>query len=116
MIKVLVSSVVVAGTDRGGEDLFIKFTASTTERPTLNYGLNDIEIEVGDDIDEIDGVLSVCTEAYEFEWEGTRDAIKERVLPFLNSDEYIDGDGWISNLKGTKFIFTLEDFVDGNAD
>ena len=71
-MKVTVEPKTVCGTDRGGEDLFLVFTASG--EPSDHFTVEPVDGDPswhceGDDDDP--GVLWCRTGHYEFKWEGT---------------------------------------------
>ena len=117
MIKVTVTKDVVAGTERGGEDLFLVFQASTSKPPDLNSILpKDIEIDVEVLVVQValkekDGQLYACSKGA-FIWAGTKEDLKQLVLPHL--EELMN---WSRpGLEGEICQFEYRHFVDGNAD
>lgn len=107
--SVVASPFVEAGIQRGGEDLFIKFSAKTTTRPDLSN--LDFQIDLDNEW-SIDGdQISFKTEYYDFGWNGTKDDLRKMVMGAIIKESH-----WNSNLAGTEFRFEYEEFVDGNAE
>ena len=119
-MKVYVEPLVVAGTERGGEDLSLVFRAESDSRPNLaTITLDDIEIALEGDMWQFreedatpgDPEVWLRTDHYEIEWEGSREDLKHMVLGWIRSKMY-----WSSNFDGDLFSFKYEEFIDGNAE
>lgn len=122
MLRVDVHAKAVAGTDRGGEDLYLVFETDTTKRPNLkkpggfvvnmsevgNVGCNGRALEDNSDIIR---KIRYTTYHNEFKWEGTEDDLIEIVASKLKDKQY-----WSRPFDGKKFSFKYEHFVHGNAD
>lgn len=126
-IKATVEPHVVAGTDRGGEDLYLLFSAH--EDDTVEGVL--LELEDGDEVwnweyedeeaeedcdDEHEGKVYFCTTSqYKFKWEGThKDLLKLFVENGGTDTNCWSWYGPVSEPPKKRFI--LKFYVDGNAE
>jgi len=112
-VKVTVTPRVEAGTDKGGEDLWLDFEA-TGDGPLV------VELQPGDpswdeDEDENPGVFSCCTDHYEFEWSGSL----LELLKLAEKAGVNDSSNWAwcgPVTKQPQRHWTYSHFVAGNAD
>lgn len=115
MHKVSCLPEVIAGTDKGGEDLFLAFTLSTDHKPDFNEPLTVVpgvgwDKEPNED-DEVQSEFSVETSAYNFKWAGSSlDLVKLVESAFKNEAN------WSRSFNGSKYNFKWRYFVNGNAD
>lgn len=126
-MKLIVTPRVVAGTDRGGEDLFLDIVAEVEGNtpPSLEdievVGFNadaDAHMEPVGEVLEEDGLILGSVEVnsghYEFEWSGDGNDILDLVR-----DEFKDPKSWCfchQHGEPERLRFYVEYFVDGNAD
>lgn len=122
-MKLTVYPKVVAGTDRGGEDLYLVFHAQATGPLNPEYlEVTDLEIDggrhggVGVEVLEFDEashrIMKVrWWSSYEFEWVGTPEDLKLLVGKYLKEETLWSRPG----LRGNLCVFRYEHFVDGNA-
>lgn len=118
-MKITVEPKTVAGTNGGGEDLFLVFRA--VGEPSDEFVVEPVsgdpswDIEGDGDEDDPDNVWSCCTDHYEFEWRGTL-----RDLHKLASEVGVtDRSRWVwsGSVGGTpQAKFVSEHLVAGNAD
>lgn len=119
MATVTVKPRVVAGTDKGGEDLFLDFECTEKDgefEVVFEDGAEcSWEFEVDED-DEEKVVSARCTSGYyEFEWEGTpEDALALALAAGVDKDSNWEWFGSVS--EEPKKRWCLEHFADGNAD
>jgi hypothetical protein len=108
---VRVSKSVVAGADRGGEDLFLVFEGEVPVVPHLR-SLRFTLAPLGDDfVDEGGGVFTARSDQYEFEWRGFEKDLMQIVGPAIRDEK-----NWTRGLRGEGARFRFKFFVDGNAE
>ncbi len=125
-VRATVEPKVVAGTERGGEDLFLLFTAYEDNKVEGVL----LELKDGDDLDwyyeeeneeeseedEHKGKVYSCTTVqYEFTWEGTHQDLLE-LYKEQGGDDTTTWNWYGPVSEPPKKRFYLEHFVDGNAD
>jgi len=119
-LTVNVESKTVAGTERGGEDLFLLFTA---EADVVGLNLDALEpvLAVGESFDgspvprsgapDEPATVWCSSPTGDFEWRGTEQELLDLVEQHLRLP-----DNWSVRLGGTTAKFEYEEFVGGNAD
>ena len=115
MHKVHCSPEVVAGTDKGGEDLFLLFTLYLDHQPDLTEPLTVVpgvgwDKEPNED-DKVQSEFSVETSAYNFKWAGNAEDLVKLVQSAFKNEA-----NWTRSFDGSKYNFKWRYFVDGNAD
>jgi hypothetical protein len=130
-LKVKVKPEVVAGTERGGEDLFLVFSCYSFDTEPL-----ELEVEEGqacslsDDADSLDDedydeetgepdpekvTYTYCTDCYEIDWSGTLSDLRELAVKHGVHDE--SKWSWYGSCsEEPKKRFHVEFYVDGNAE
>ncbi len=116
---------VEAGTDNGGEDLFLVVTATSgEEEPILTseafeaaWNACVADLEGGEYSSDEEGVvwregnqLRCHPTDYEFQLDWTLDEAKKEVRKAV-----LDGD-WLKNVRTGKYLLKEEIYIDGNAD
>jgi len=129
-MKLELSTNVVAGTDRGGEDLFLVVRCSTFEEPTQEYlgahfdaawdacvaALPTTEPPGGSCdgfwVEDVDGVSTLFsgTTPYEFSVDWAVSYVRDQARRVAFGDE------WVKRLKSEEYSTQEELFVDGNAE
>jgi hypothetical protein len=115
---VTVSPLLVAGTDRGGEDLFLKFTCEVTGQPDFSQpqdsrgGFMSPFAPLKDGIVEEDYEMQAGPTEYEFMWEGKVADLREILKDEIRKESNWSRPGFSSNVCK----FEYKHFVDGNAD
>jgi len=136
MIEVTVNTDLVAGTNRGGEDLYLEFTAKTPSKPDFELFKNqdNIKLILGEgsikslrlpdeeDEDEGDGEnfldafeadkkIILAEGEYEFQWVGTKSQLVALAAQLL-----LDKKNWSRGIDSDECKFEARHFVHGNAD
>ena len=125
-MRLIVTPRVVAGTDRGGEDLFLDVVAevegntppSLEDIEVVGFNADLVHIEpIGDVLEEDDlilGKVKVTSPHYEFEWSGDGNDILDLVR-----DEFQNPKSWCfchQHGEPERLRFYSELYIDGNAD
>jgi len=129
-IEMIVEGEGTSGTNKGGEDLNLIFSAETPLNDPATFGeaLQTAEIEVifveghGANLDPLEGDLDndqidrvrYKTFHYDFNWEGTRADALALVEESIRDPRHWKAQGAIGGPQ--KAVFTQEVFIDGNAD
>lgn len=109
---------VVAGTDRGGEDLFVRLTGKAEAEPPTAYGREEVASALFSanrehcefrEYDPDEGV-EATSDHYDFAYEATWDDFVDLVTQLLN-----EGD-WKHSRKAKTWTLESDHYVDGNAD
>lgn len=123
MITVTVNTDLVCGTDRGGEDLFLDFSAETPEKPDFESfkDLNNIKIVLGEEglhnlsgsIDSFEAgrQVKLTDGQYEFEWTGTKGDLAKLASSLLCNKK-----NWSREVDSDGCKFLVSHFVGGNAE
>ena len=117
-MRVTVKPEVVAGTDKGGEDLFLVFEATGDVSDTFSVeplpGDPDWGYDGDGDEDDPKATWSVCSGYYEFKWSGTLEDLAEiaRQAGVTCADSW-EWDGSCLQEPGKRFH--CRHFVGGNA-
>jgi hypothetical protein len=119
-MRIEVSTDVVAGTDQGGEDLYLTFRITQDKKPDFDDSLIfianpcgnwDQPMERDKEIPEDQEISCSSSSIYDFKWKGKIADLREII-----KDEIKNEENWSRSFDGKTYKFEYDHFVRGNAD